>query len=55
MIEQTLDKAVNFELSDTNKGWQMLMEAIETYQVDTGIPDLADQQDHYLYSSKRYK
>ncbi len=53
VIEQVLDAALNTELSAEEKGWQMLMESIETYQVDTGISDLADQHDHYLYGKPK--
>ncbi|NJN55847.1 MAG: hypothetical protein HC804_14535, partial [Anaerolineae bacterium] len=41
------------ELSAAEQGWQILLESIETYQVDTGISDLADQHDHYLYGKTK--
>jgi len=49
VIEQTLDKAITSELSAEDEGWEMLMEAVDSNKMDTGIPDLADQHDHYLY------
>ncbi len=33
--------------------WDELMKAIEECQMDTGIPDLAQQHDHYLYGTPR--
>ena len=30
-------------------GWEGMTELVEHCTMDTGIPDLADQHDHYLY------
>jgi predicted transcriptional regulator len=53
VIEQALDSAITIELSAEERGWQLLMESIEKYQVNTGITDLADQHDHYLYGKPK--
>lgn len=53
IIEQAVETAIATELSAEENGWNILMESIETYQVDTGISDLADQHDHYLYGKPK--
>lgn len=44
------DKASTTEL---DAGWDALTKLIEECQVDTGIPDLAHQHDHYLYGTPK--
>ena len=34
-------------------GWDMLFSVIEKCQMETGIPDLAHQHDHYLYGTPK--
>ena len=34
-------------------GWNALTKLIDDCQVDTGIPDLAHQHDHYLYGTPK--
>ncbi len=35
--------------------WDALMKLVEACAVDTGIPDLAHQHDHYLYGTPKKK
>lgn len=49
VIEQALEYAITTELSAEEKGWDMLMAAVERSKMDAGVSDLADQHDHYLY------
>ena len=49
VIEQTPYKAIATELSAEDRGWEMLIEVIDSNRMDTGILDLAEQHDHYLY------
>jgi hypothetical protein len=37
----------------TEEDWDALMKLVEECQVDTGIPDLAHQHDHYLYGTPK--
>jgi hypothetical protein len=40
-------------LAQDDSGWTALMQTIERCTVDTGIADLADQHDHYLYGKPK--
>ncbi len=35
-------------------GWDRLFSAIESCQMETGISDLADQHDYYLYGTPKH-
>ena len=38
---------------DQAEGWQALEQLVENSAVETGISDLAEQHDHYLYGSPK--
>ena len=42
-------------LEEIEVGWEALMKLVEECQVDTDIPDLAHQHDHYLYGTPKKK
>ncbi|HBY97231.1 MAG: hypothetical protein M5U01_17900 [Ardenticatenaceae bacterium] len=37
----------------TDAAWEALKQLIEAHAVETGIPDLAHQHDHYLYGKPK--
>jgi predicted DNA-binding antitoxin AbrB/MazE fold protein len=40
-------------LSEAESAWDALAQLVEECAVETGIPDLAHQHDHYLYHKPR--
>ena len=41
------------ERTTDNSGWQALAQLVEDCAVETGISDLAQQHDHYLYGKTK--
>ena len=41
------------ERTADNSGWQALAQLVEDCAVETGISDLAQQHDHYLYGKPK--
>ena len=37
------------DIDETTDPWVQLVNNIENHAIDTGIPDLAENHDHYLY------
>ncbi|MBK9051920.1 MAG: hypothetical protein IPL78_13725 [Chloroflexi bacterium] len=49
VIEEAIEGIVLTDTQYEEDGWDQLMQAVNTYQSPTGISDLADEHDHYLY------
>ncbi|WP_027249434.1 hypothetical protein [Planktothrix agardhii] len=45
----TTATTVGISSDESASGWDRLLSVIEECQMETGITDLADQHDHYLY------
>lgn len=39
--------------TDNSSGWQALTQLVENCAIETGISDLAQQHDHYLYGKPK--
>ena len=48
-----LDAPRTTKSSADDSGWQALTQLVETCAVETGISDLAQQHDHYLYGKPK--
>jgi len=48
-----LDEDRTTKSSADDSGWQALTQLVETCAVETGINDLAQQHDHYLYGKPK--
>ncbi|MCB8784811.1 hypothetical protein [Planktothrix agardhii] len=50
----TTATTVGISSDESASGWDRLLSVIEECQMETGIPDLADQHDHYLYGTPKH-
>jgi len=48
-----LDEVCTIKPSADDSGWQALTQLVETCAVETGISDLTQQHDHYLYGKPK--
>ena len=50
---QIAETEANPSLEEIEAGWEALVKLLEECAIDTGIPDLAHQHDHYLYGTPK--
>ena len=54
MDTPTTATTVGISSDESASGWDRLLSVIEECQMETGITDLADQHDHYLYGTPKH-
>lgn len=52
-VTSVFDREADMSPTVLETGWNALTKLINDCQVDTGIPDLAHQHDHYLYGTPK--